>query len=352
MAGVDTRMRLSVLDLVPVRTDQSTSDALAASTQLAQTADRLGFTRYWLAEHHNMPSVAATNPPVLIAHLAAATTQIRVGSGGVMLPNHAPLAVAEQFALLEAAHPGRIDLGIGRAPGSDPLTSYLLRKPAGRDDTDIDKFPEYLDHVVAMMSANGVRVSIPQQDYILHATPAATSEPRMWLLGSSMYSAHLAAAKGLPYVFAHHFSGQGTAEALEIYRSEFVPSDLASEPVTFLTVNAVVAETHDEAMALLLPNLQMMARLRTGQTLGPVDLVEDAELKQLTPPEQAVVESGLRRAVVGDPTEAAEQVRALAEEFDVDEVMVHPVASARRGTDPATSPARVKTLELLAKELF
>jgi luciferase family oxidoreductase group 1 len=202
------------------------------------------------------------------------------------------------------------------------------------------------------MSANGVRVSIPQQDYILHATPAATSEPRMWLLGSSMYSAHLAAAKGLPYVFAHHFSGQGTAEALEIYRSEYVPSDLASEPVTFLTVNVVVAETHDEAMALLLPNLQMMARLRTGQTLGPVDLVEDAELKQLTPPEQAVVESGLRRAVVGDPTEAAEQVRALAEEFDVDEVMVHPVASARRGTDPATSPARIKTLELLAKELF
>ena len=118
---------------------------------------------------------------------------------------------------------------------------------------------------------------IPQQDYILKATPAATSEPRMWLLGSSMYSAHLAAAKGLPYVFAHHFSGQGTAEALAVYRSEFVPSDLASEPVTFLTVNAVVAETRDEATALLLPNLQMMARLRTGQPLGPVDLVEDAE---------------------------------------------------------------------------
>ncbi len=356
MAGVDSRMRLSVLDLVPVRTDQSTSDALAASTQLAQTADRLGYTRYWVAEHHNMPSVAATSPPVLIAHLAANTSQIRVGSGGVMLPNHAPLAVAEQFALLEAAHPGRIDLGIGRAPGSDPLTSYLLRGFKGRDGSaereDIDQFPEYLDHVVAMMSTNGVRVTIPQQDYILKATPAATTEPRMWLLGSSMYSAHLAAAKGLPYVFAHHFSGEGTAEALEIYRSEFVPSDLSPEPVTFLTVNAVVAETHDEAMALLLPNLQMMARLRTGQPLGPVDLVEDAEQRQLTPQEVAVVDSGLRRAVVGDPIEAAAQVHGLAEEFDVDEVMVHPVASARRGTDPATAPARVKTLELLAKELF
>jgi luciferase family oxidoreductase group 1 len=167
-----------------------------------------------------------------------------------------------------------------------------------------------------------------------------------------MYSAHLAAAKGLPYVFAHHFSGQGTAEALAVYRSEFQPSDLASEPVTFLTVNAVVAETHDEAMALLLPNLQMMAKLRTGQPLGPVDLVEDAEGNRLTPQESAIVESGLRRAVVGDPIEAAEQMRALAEEFGVDEVMVHPVASARRGTDPATAPARVKTLELLAKELF
>ena len=356
MAGVDSRMRLSVLDLVPVRTDQSTSDALAASTLLAQTADRLGYTRYWVAEHHNMPSVAATSPPVLIAHLAAHTSHIRVGSGGVMLPNHAPLAVAEQFALLEAAHPGRVDLGIGRAPGSDPLTSYLLRGFKGRDGQserdDIDKFPEYLDHIAAMMSSSGVRVTLPQQDYLLRATPSATSEPRIWLLGSSMYSAHLAAAKGLPYVFAHHFSGQGTAEALSVYRSEFKPSDLASEPVTFLTVNAAVAETHDEAMALLLPNLQMMARLRTGQPLGPVDLVEDAQQKQLTPPEQAVVDAGLRRAVVGDPTQAAEQVRALAEEFGVDEVMVHPVASARRGTDPATAPARVKTLELLAKELF
>jgi luciferase family oxidoreductase group 1 len=174
----------------------------------------------------------------------------------------------------------------------------------------------------------------------------------LWLLGSSMYSAHLAAAKGLPYVFAHHFSGQGTAEALEAYRAEFRPSDLASEPVTFLTVNAVVAETRDEAMALLLPNLQMMGRLRTGQPLGPLDLVEDAEEQELSPQALRVVEGALRRAVVGTPTEAADQVRALADEFGVDEVMVNPVASAHRGTDPATAPARDVTLELLAKELF
>lgn len=349
-------MRLSVLDLVPVRTDQSTSDALAATTRLAQTADRLGFTRYWIAEHHNMPAVAATSPPVLIAHLAAQTTQLRFGSGGVMLPNHAPLAVAEQFALLEAAHPGRIDLGIGRAPGSDPVTSMALRGAAGRDDTDIERFPQYLDDVVALMGADGVRVTLPRnlmrENYILKATPAATTEPRLWLLGSSMYSAHLAAAKGLPYVFAHHFSGQGTAEALATYRAEFRPSDLAPEPVTFLTVNAVVADTHAEAVALAQPNLQMMAKLRTGKPLTALDLVEDAEQQPLSAQERAIVESAFGRSVVGSPAEAAEQVRALAAEFGVDEVMVNPVASARRGTDPATAPGRETTLELLAKELF
>ncbi|MGB8503588.1 MsnO8 family LLM class oxidoreductase, partial [Mycobacterium sp.] len=235
---------------------------------------------------------------------------------------------------------------------TDPVTSYMLRGPAGRDDRDIDNFPEYLDHVAALMRAQGARVAIPQRQYILKATPAAVGEPRLWLLGSSAYSAHLAAAKGLPYVFAHHFTGKGTEEALRIYRSEFVPSDVASEPVTFLTVNAVVAPTREEAEALLLPNLQMMARLRTGQPLGPLDLVEDAQAARLSPQEQAVVDAGLARAVVGTPSEAAEQVRALADRFDVDEVMIHPVASARRGTDPATAPGREATVELLAKELF
>ena len=349
-------MRLSVLDLVPVRTDQSTADAVAATTLLAQTADQLGYTRYWLAEHHNMPAVAATSPPVLIAHLAAHTSTMRLGSGGVMLPNHAPLAVAEQFALLEAAHPGRIDLGIGRAPGSDPVTSMALRGAAGRDDRDIEAFPSYLDDVVALMSSAGVRVPLPRdlmrENYILKATPAAVTEPKLWLLGSSMYSAHLAAAKGLPYVFAHHFSGQGTDEALQTYRDEFRPSDLAPEPLTFLTVNAVVADTAAEAERLLLPNLQMMARLRTGQPLGPLDLVEDAEARQLGPRELAVVDAGRRQAVVGSPAEAADQLHALAERFGVDEVMVNPVAAAFRGTDPDTAPARETTLELLAKELF
>lgn len=342
-------MRLSVLDLVPVRSDQSTADALAATVGLAQTADRLGFTRYWVAEHHNMPAVAATSPPVLIAYLAAQTTHIRLGSGGVMLPNHAPLTVAEQFALLEAAAPGRIDLGIGRAPGTDPLTSMLLR---GNGDDGVDNFPQYVDQVVAMMKPGGVKVALRGQDYTLKATPAAVGEPCLWLLGSSMYSAHLAAAKGLPYVFAHHFSGQGAAEALAVYRSEFRPSELTDKPLTFMTVNAAVAPTRAEAEALLLPNLQMMARLRTGLPLGPLDLAEDSAAITMHPQAEAMIAAGRGRAVVGTPAEAAATVRALAAEFGVDEVMVSPVASAHRGTDPATAPARETTLELLAKELF
>lgn len=343
-------MRLSVLDLIPVRTDQSTADALAATVRLAQTADRLGFTRYWIAEHHNMPSVGATSPPVLIGYLAAQTAQLRLGSGGVMLPNHAPLSVAEQFALLEAVAPGRIDLGIGRAPGSDPVTSWALR--AGRDDRDLENFPNYLDDVVAFMSPGGATIQLRSGDYRLRATPAAVGVPQLWLLGSSMYSARLAAAKGLPYVFAHHFSGRGTQEALAFYRAHFTPSALCAQPTTFLTVNAVVAETHAEAAALMLPNLQAMARLRTGAPLGPVDLVEDAQAAQLTADQQHLVDSGLKRAVLGSPGQAAEQLRALAERFEVDEVMLNPVASAHRGTDAACAPGRERTLELLAKELW
>lgn len=350
-------MHLSVLDLIPVRSDQSTAAALAATVRLARTADELGYTRYWVAEHHNMPAVAATSPPVVLALLAGTTDNIRLGSGGVMLPNHAPLAVAEQFALLEAAAPGRIDLGVGRAPGTDPVTSIALRGPAGRTDEDVHRFPEYLDDIVALMSPGGVKVSIEgrnllDQNYILKATPAATSPPALWLLGSSMYSAHLAAAKGLPYVFAHHFAGQGTEEALATYRDEFRPSEFADRPETFMTVNACVAQTRAAAEALIRPNLHMMAWLRTGEQLRALDLVEDSEQVLLTAQQQAVFASGMARAVVGGPQEAATQIRDLAAHFAVDEVMVNPVASAWRGTDPASAPAREETLRLLAAELL
>ena len=197
-----------------------------------------------------MPAVAATNPPVLIAMVAAATERIRVGSGGVMLPNHAPLVVAEQFALLEAAYPGRIDLGIGRAPGTDPVTSYALRHGAGGvTDDAVEQFPSYVDNIVTMMSPGGAGLQVNGRMHPLNATPHATSRATVWLLGSSDYSARLAAAKGLPYVFAHHFSGRGTAEALDLYRSSYRPSEEHPEPRTFLTVNAVVAPTADEARA-------------------------------------------------------------------------------------------------------
>jgi luciferase family oxidoreductase group 1 len=345
-------MRLSVLDLVPVRSDQSTGDALAATRRLAQVADTAGFHRYWLAEHHNMPAVAATNPPLLIALVAAATRRIRVGSGGVMLPNHAPLVIAEQFALLEAAYPGRIDLGIGRAPGTDPVTSYALRHGAGGVDESVERFPEYVDNVIAMMSPGGVGLQVGGRMHPLSATPAAVGRPPVWLLGSSDYSARLAAARGLPYVFAHHFSGNGTAEALALYRSSFQPSSELSEPRTFLTVNAVVAPSRDDADRLALPQLQAMVALRTGGPLRPQRLVEEAEADPVPDAHLPLVLAMRERWVIGTPASAAERLRALATEFDVDEVMVHPVAGAFAGTAADAAPAREATLQLLAKELL
>ena len=346
-------MRLSVLDLVPVRSDQSTGDALAATRRLAQVADATGFHRYWLAEHHNMPAVAATNPPLLIALVAAATSDIRVGSGGVMLPNHAPLVVAEQFALLEAAYPGRIDLGIGRAPGTDPVTSYALRHGAGGvDDEAVERFPEYVDNVISMMSPGGVGLQIGGRMHPLNATPAAVSRPPVWLLGSSDFSARLAASRGLPYVFAHHFSGNGTAEALALYRSEFRPSEELDSPQTFLTVNAVVSSSQEEAERLALPQLQAMVALRTGGPLRPQRLVEDAEADPVPDAHLPLVLAMRHRWVIGTPDTAASRIRSLATEFDVDEVMVHPVAGAFRGTPADAAPAREATVELLAKELL
>jgi luciferase family oxidoreductase group 1 len=343
---------LSVLDLVPVRTDQSTSDALAATRRLAAVADDLGYLRYWLAEHHNMPAVAATNPPVLVAMVAAATERIRVGSGGVMLPNHAPLVVAEQFALLEAAHPGRIDLGIGRAPGTDPVTAWALRHGGGGVEADaVAHFPDYVDDITAMLSPAGVGLRLADGTHVLRATPRASSVPDVWLLGSSDYSARLAADKGLPYVFAHHFSGRGTAEALALYRTGFRPSDDHPRPRTFLTVNVVVAATQAEADRLALPNLRSMVALRTGQPLAAQQLVEEVEEGDVARVGGDLGRQMLERWVVGTPEVAATRIRDLAATFDVDEVMVHPVAGAHRGTPVDRAPAREDTLRLLGDAL-
>ncbi len=341
---------LSVLDLVPVRQGRTSADAVAAARALARVADSVGYRRYWVAEHHNMPAVAATSPAVLVAMLAAATERIRVGSGGVMLPNHAPLVVAEQFALLEAAHPGRIDLGIGRAPGSDPVTSWALRMGSalGSGQDLVQRFPDHLANVVAMMSTGGVGLELQGRDYELRATPAATSRPPVWLLGSSDYSAHLAARMGLPYVFAHHFSGRGTAEALTIYRDEFQPGEHAAEPTTFLTVNACVAETSEEAERLARPHLLAMVSLRTGGPLGPQLSVEEAEAVGLPPEHDGLLQAMRRRWVVGDAGSARQQVSELARTYGVDEVMVHPVAGAYEGDPGDRNPHREGTLSLLA----
>lgn len=344
-----TAPTLSVLDLVPVRSDQTTADAIGSTLALARTADELGFERYWLAEHHNMPAVAATNPAVLISMVAAATQRLRVGSGGVMLPNHAPLVVAEQFALLEAAFPGRIDLGIGRAPGTDPVTGWALRHGAGGvTDDAVSHFPEYVENVLAMMEPSGVGLAVQGRTHVLRATPVATSVPTIWLLGSSEYSAALAAEKGMPYVFAHHFSGSGTAEALQLYRSRFQPSPELAEPRTFLTVNASVATDAEEARRRALPQLLTMLALRTGQPLGPQVLVEEAEKTELAPTQQEMLDAMADRWVIGDPATARARLADLAASYGVDEVMVNPVAGAAVGTEPGTSPAREETLRLLA----
>ncbi|WP_183092216.1 LLM class flavin-dependent oxidoreductase [Nocardioides stalactiti] len=346
---------LSVLDLVPVRSDQTSADAVAASVDLARAADRLGYRRYWVAEHHNMPAVAATNPPVLIGLLAGRTERIRVGSGGVMLPNHAPLVVAEQFALLEAAFPGRIDLGIGRAPGTDPVTRWALRHGAGGvDDNAVERFSEYVDNVLAMMEPDGVGLAVRGATHVLKATPAARSVPAIWLLGSSDYSARLAAEKGMPYVFAHHFSGSGTAEALDLYRSTFQPSPELAEPRTFLTVNAAVAETEEQAQLLAVPQLLQMVALRTGQPLTAQRLVEEAEqvvAAGLPEGHAGLLAAMRRRWVIGDPAGAGAEIEQLASSYGVDEVMINPVAGALAGTEPGTAPARVRTLELLASSI-
>lgn len=342
-------IRLSVLDLVPVRSNQTSSDAIMASVALAKRADELGYERYWIAEHHNMPAVAATNPPVLIGVIAANTDRIRVGSGGVMLPNHAPLVIAEQFAVLEAAFPGRIDLGIGRAPGSDPVITALLRSSGAT--SDVDAFPDNVRDIALLLNPDGATLRIGGgRDYGVKATPHAQSAPTLWLLGSSDYSARLAAQLGLPYVFAHHFSGEGTAQALELYRSTFTTSETLTKPLTFLTVNAVVADTADEAHVLAQPQLQQMARLRSGLPLGPQLTVEAAAAAEVTPVMQDLIDRMSERWVIDAPGPAASRIRALASQFGVDEVMISPGASADADADPKTAPGRVRTLDLLAAQ--
>ncbi|SKC75875.1 LLM class flavin-dependent oxidoreductase [Krasilnikoviella flava] len=345
-----TSPRLSVLDLVPVRTGQSSPQALAASLALVRRADELGFERYWFAEHHNMPAVAASTPPVMIAAATAATERIRVGSGGVMLPNHAPLVVAEQFAALEALAPGRVDLGIGRAPGSDPVVTALLRQSG--PTSDVERFPQHVRDILALMSPDGASLRLGDGNlYDVHATPAADGTPTVWLLGSSDYSARLAAELGLPYVFANHFSGAGIDQVLALYRDGYRPSPGHPEPQTFLTANVVVAPTAAEAHERALPQLRSMARLRTGKPMGRAETVEESLATPLDGMAQQIIEDMRSRWVIGEPHQAAAQLRDLATRHGVDEVMVVPVAGSYESEPLDATPGRIRTLELLAEAL-
>lgn len=329
-----------------VRRGQTSADALAATLALARNADALGFHRYWVAEHHNMPSVGSTNPSVLIALIASHTERIRVGSGGVMLPNHAPLIIAEQFALLEAAAPGRIDLGLGRAPGSDPVVSAVLGR-GGREA--VDDFPNSVQAVERLMSADGAKFQLADgKTYDLRATPAAAGAPEIWLLGSSDYSATLAATLGLPYVFASHFfAGTGTERALDLYRTNFRPSEALAAPKIFITANAVVADTAAEAEALALPSLQRMAFMRSGRPMEAMGTVEEAAQTATTPMEDQLIADMRRNWIIDEPIAAAERVRDLAKRLDADEVMISAGGSAHEGEDLRRYASRERTLELL-----
>ncbi len=338
---------LSVLDLIPVRSGQTSAQAVASSLDTAAAADRLGYRRYWFAEHHNMPAVASTAPPVLIAAAAARTERIRVGSGGVMLPNHAPLIVAEQFAALEALAPGRVDLGIGRAPGSDPVITQLLHRSGAT--SDVERFPDHIADILALTSPEGATVRFTSGgEYTVHATPVAGASPEVWLLGSSDYSAQLAARFGLPYVFANHFSGEGLERALDLYRTGFQASARHPEPVTFLTANAVAAPTAEEAEARALPQLRMMARLRTNRPLVALESVEQSQADPWDGLAQSFMDAARAKWFVGDADAVRADLAAFAARYGVDEVMISPVAGAFDGEPLDTAPGRRQTLELLA----
>jgi luciferase family oxidoreductase group 1 len=318
---------LSVLDLVPIGTGSTASTALAHSTALVRRVEELGFRRYWVAEHHGMPGVGSSSPAVLIAHLAAASSRIRVGSGGVMLPNHQPLVVAEQFGTLEALHPGRIDLGIGRAPGTDPRTAAALRRGTG--NLGADDFPEQLAELIGYFHGAGPVLAVP----------AVGNQPDLWLLGSSGYSAQVAGLLGLPFAFAHHFSAHNTLPALQLYRETFRPSAVLSEPYSMIAAAVLVADSDSEARRLALPGALQFLRLRQGRP-GLVPTPQEAAAYPYSAEERQFVEERLAGQVIGAPDTVREGVRELVERTGVAELMV--VTSAYDGAD------RLRSYELLA----
>ncbi len=337
------RVPLSVLDLATVSDGSTSRDALAATTALARRADELGYVRFWVAEHHSMPAVASTAPAVLIAHLAAHTGRIRIGSGGVMLPNHPALVVGEQFAMLEALYPDRIDLGIGRAPGADPVTAAALRRSATGDP--VEQFPVDLIDTLALLGRPAPGRALSAVAQRLRATPAAISSPPVWLLGSSTYSARLAGELGLPFAYAHHFSTGQTDAAVATYRESFRPSEALASSRLVLTTSVLVASTVAEARYLAGPSRVMALSLRTGR-LGPVVSPDDAaaalaELERTAPAQLSALLADLPGTqVVGTVTDAVAALEALVDRTGADELMITGTAY-----DVQT---RIDTLERLA----
>ena len=300
---------LSVLDLAPVTVNSTPAAALANSVDLAQHVERWGYQRHWVAEHHNMAGIASSSPAVLIAHLATATSTLRIGAGGVMLPNHASLTVAEQFGMLEALHPGRIDLGLGRAPGTDPATAAALRRAPM---TNKDEFPEQLADLLAYFEGSHPKIQ---------AVPAQGYRPALWMLGSSDYSAQVAGMLGMPFSFAHHFSSANTAQSLTAYRESFRPSAWLEQPYVMIGVAVISTPHSEEAKFLSGPSALSMLRLRQGR---PVQMSSPEEVAdhEFTSTELAFIEQWQRPLVLGDPISVREQLDELVDRYRVDELMI------------------------------
>ena len=300
----------SVLDLAPVTQGSTPAQAFANSLDLARLAERLGYQRYWLAEHHNMPGIASAATSVLIGHIAGGTSTIRVGAGGIMLPNHAPLQVAEQFGTLASLYPGRIDLGLGRAPGTDQPTARALR----RYYESADAFPEDVQELLAYFEP-------AQPGQPVRAVPGAGIDVPVWILGSSHFGARLAAALGLPYAFASHFAPDALDEALALYRRDFRPSARLARPHAMLGINVIAAETDAEARRLFTTQQQSFINLRRGMPgliPPPIDDIEN----YWTPTEKFGVERALACSVVGDAQSVREGLLAFIERHQPDELMI------------------------------
>ncbi len=326
-------MLLSVLDLAPVSSGSTVGQALRNSIDLAQTLEALGYHRHWVAEHHGMPGVASSSPAVLLAHLAMATSTIRLGSGGVMLPNHAPLAIAEQFGMLEAIHPGRIDLGLGRAPGTDVGTARALRGTRLHESED---FPSRIADLIGFFAGQ----FSPNHPYAhIRAVPGVGNVPAMWMLGSSDWGAAVAGQMGLPYAFAHHFGMGGTEVALETYRAQFEPSAFAAQPYCMIGVQVVCAETETHARHLARSSAVGFLRLRQGRP-GTMPSPEDAAATALSIQENEFIEERLNKAVIGTPDQVASRLIELRDGLGVDELMLTTATHAHAD--------RVRSFELVA----